>query len=217
MEPEPKTHYSRNLPHIQPLGGTFDLNFCLDGFLPMPAVEKLQELRAQLRQALQVTHPDLSPEEIIALLRSAPGLYYGKYDELLDDPLSGPRHLAFAPIANLVVGALHYWHGRKYKLVCYCIMSNHVHLVISDTTEEVYKILKSIKNFTARLANQMLGRSGTAFWLHESWDHVVRNEQELKQRIQYNLLNPVKAGLVEKWSDYAYAYLNPEYWSYQPE
>ena len=56
----------------------------------------------------------------------------------------------------------------------------------------------------------MLKREG-AFWQSESYDHVVRNDVELKRIIAYVLNNPVKAGLVENWQDWPYSYVNEAY------
>ena len=52
----------------------------------------------------------------------------------------------------------------------------------------------------------MVGGSG-AFWQHESYDHVVRDEQELIRIVRYILNNPVKAGLVANWQDYPFLFV----------
>ena len=66
-------------------------------------------------------------------------------------------------------------------------------------------IMQSLKGYTARKANQILGRSG-AFWQHESYDHCVRNPNELKRIITYVLNNPVKIGLVDEWKKWQWSY-----------
>jgi hypothetical protein len=58
---------------------------------------------------------------------------------------------------------------------------------------------------TARVANQILGRTGTPFWQDESFDHWIRSAVELQYLIEYVENNPLKAGLVEakeqwRWS-----------------
>jgi hypothetical protein len=55
--------------------------------------------------------------------------------------------------------------------------------------------MHSLKRFTARRCNEILGRRGS-FWQDESYDHCVRGEDELSRIIEYVELNPVKAGLV---------------------
>jgi hypothetical protein len=46
-------------------------------------------------------------------------------------------------------------------------------------------------------ANRILGRTGTAFWQDESFDHWIRSGEELQNLIEYVENNPLKAGLVE--------------------
>ena len=66
-------------------------------------------------------------------------------------------------------------------------------------------IMQSLKGYTAFEANSLLGRR-RQFWHHESYDHVVRNEQELQRIRRYVLQNPVKAGLVAHWEEWPWSY-----------
>lgn len=68
-------------------------------------------------------------------------------------------------------------------------------------------IMKSLKGYTARRCNQLLKKRGI-FWQDESYDHVVRNDEELRRIIEYIEQNPVKAELVAeaaawRWSSAA--------------
>jgi hypothetical protein len=46
------------------------------------------------------------------------------------------------------------------------------------------------------MANRILGRTGSAFWQDESFDHWIRSVEELRYLIEYVKNNPCKAGLV---------------------
>lgn len=59
-------------------------------------------------------------------------------------------------------------------------------------------IMHSLKRYTARESNRLLGREGQ-FWQHENYDHVVRDEAELNRIVRYVLNNPVNAGWIENW------------------
>jgi len=137
---------------------------------------------------------------------------FGKWDEALDTSQQGPRWLADHRIAELVAESLHYRDGRVYTLHAFCIMPNHVHLVCTPleksdgTYHSLTAILHSLKRYTAREANRILGRGG-AFWQAESYDHVVRDEREFRRIIAYVLNNPVKAGLVSTWEEWPWNYL----------
>lgn len=72
----------------------------------------------------------------------------------------------------------------------------------------VSDIFGSVKKFTARRANSMLGRRGS-FGQDESYDHVIRDDNELERTIWYVLDNPVKAGLVQSWELWPWTYVKP--------
>ena len=69
--------------------------------------------------------------------------------------------------------------------------------------------LKRLKGRTARYSNLALGRNGS-FWHHESYDHVIRDQEEYDRIVWYTLNNPVKAGLVEKWEDWKFTFVSQD-------
>lgn len=75
-------------------------------------------------------------------------------------------------------------------------MSNHVHILLWPKAL-LSRITKSIKGYTARECNKLLGRTGETFWQDESFDHAVRSEDEFHRIKRYIERNPVKAKLVE--------------------
>jgi REP element-mobilizing transposase RayT len=83
-----------------------------------------------------------------------------------------------------------------YRLYAWVIMPNHVHVVLQPHIE-LASAMRWLKGRTSRVANQILGRTGTPFWQDESFDHWVRSNYELQCLIEYVERNPVKAGLVQ--------------------
>ena len=77
-------------------------------------------------------------------------------------------------------------------------------------TYTVTVILRKLKWNTALKANRVLGRTG-AFWHDESYDHVIRNAEELDRTIEYVLMNPVKAGLCTDWRNWKWSYVKEGY------
>ena len=113
--------------------------------------------------------------------------------------------------------------GLKIDLLAYCIMPNHIHAVfpLNETgvtrnsvssspnivrTYRLTKVMQDFKKFTARESNKILKRTGQ-FWHHESYDHVIRNYQELEMIIHYILQNPVKAGFIFNYKEWKWSYL----------
>jgi putative transposase len=64
------------------------------------------------------------------------------------------------------------------------------------------RFLQTVKGYTAREANRLLGRTGQPFWQAESYDHVVGDDRESDRINGYIENNPVKAGLVANAEDY---------------
>jgi hypothetical protein len=65
--------------------------------------------------------------------------------------------------------------------------------------------MHGMKRQSAWDVNTILGRKG-AFWQVESYDHYVRNSDELARIVQYVLNNPVNAGLVDSWEVWPWTY-----------
>jgi len=120
-------------------------------------------------------------------------------DRVLDMARVGPRMLAQPQIARVVVDAVLDGERRfgRYRLHAYVVMPNHVHLLVSGNVA-LARWLGSLKGFTAREANRILGRSAQRFWQDESFDHVVRSEEEFGKIRGYIEENPVRAGLAAR-------------------
>lgn len=191
------THYQRNLPHRLPPGESIFITYRLAGSLPRTVVEQLQ---AELEHAQQHAPPD----EHYALRKR----YFSRFDNCLDTATVGPTWLRHPLVADLVKKAFHHYDGRAYQLVCYCLMANHVHLVVTlpDDAPLLARTLQKIKSYTALEANKLLGRTGQ-FWQRESYDHIVRNPDEMQRIIRHVVENPVKAGLTNDWQCWPHTYL----------
>ena len=59
-------------------------------------------------------------------------------------------------------------------------MPNHVHVLLLPLIS-ASKLLQSLKGYTARQANLLLGRTGKKFWQAESYDHWVRDDREMER------------------------------------
>jgi hypothetical protein len=59
----------------------------------------------------------------------------------------------------------------------------------------VSKVMQSLKRFTGREGNRILGIIGQPFRQDESYDRLVRNDTEFARITHYIETNPVKAGL----------------------
>lgn len=207
-------YHRRNLPHIQPYGGMYSITFLLAGALPRHKVDSLKELRRKLIKSVNPDGTGVSVKDKYQIHKKI----FSKYELILDNPKAGPVWLKDHRVAEIVSESIHHRAGKNYDLYAYCIMSNHVHMIFEHLADfntkpsnhPVSDILRDLKKYTARKSNSVLNRSGK-FWHNESYDHVIRNNDELENQIAYVLHNPVKAGLVADWKDWPYTYCKKEF------
>ncbi len=174
-----KIFYRRNLPHYQPESGIFFITYRLNFDLPLEIIEKLTQHKQQ----------------------------FYLIDNYLGLCKNGQKYLSNPNIAQIVKDSLFFMNKEQYELYCFCVMPNHVHILIkpqekkNGTFYSFAEILKGHKGSTAREANKNLNRTGS-FWHKESYDHLVRSQLEFEDTVWYIVNNPVKAHLIDdyrKW------------------
>ena len=98
-------------------------------------------------------------------------------------------------IAAIMQDTLKHFDGERYQLICWCIMPNHVHVLIEvNEGWSLSRIMHGWRSYTAKEANRILGRTGK-FWMEEYYDRYIRNDNHLQKTINYILNNPANAGL----------------------
>lgn len=211
--------YRRNLPHIQPQGGMFFVTFRLQGSIPL---SKLSEWN-NLYKMTKTTSDEGVVDKTLKLEQQEN--YFLNMDEYLDKTSNGPYFLNNLSIANIVAEAIHYRDAKDYTLVCFCIMSNHVHLIMYNLKKPLSVILQELKSFSGKEAMAILKRMSAEelskykahgalnkrFWQAKSFDRLVRNRNDMAAKINYTLNNPVKAGLVSHWKQWKWSYCIPQY------
>ncbi len=93
---------------------------------------------------------------------------------------------------------------RLYDLYAWVVMANHVHLLIRPFIEPC-EAVRRIKGRSAREANLVLCRTGEPFWQSESYDHWVRDSEEMAKISRYIENNPLTAGLISRAEDYRWS------------
>ena len=121
------------------------------------------------------------------------------------DQAHGRRDLDHPAVAEMVENALLRFDGERYRLLGWCIMPNHVHVLIEAMEgHRLETIVHSWKSFTAHAANRLLDRQ-TTFWAREYFDRYMRDEQQLAATLAYIEGNPVSAGLCAGPADWPYS------------
>lgn len=146
--------------------------------------------------------------------------YLKHFDENLHTIKTGNNFLRIPEIAQIVADSIHFLDTKKYDLIAYSIMPNHVHAVLStyekdDEGKIIYlqDILESIKETSTKECNKALNRRGK-FWQHESFDRIIKDREDLYWTLSYVLENPVKAGFCNFWKEFQWNYIKPEFKHY---
>jgi len=161
---------------------------------------------------------ELNDQEKAEASKTKDGIFFAWFDELISQSKEVPQILHRDELRSIIAGALSYHDNIRYELLAYCIMPNHVHVLIlpiinhNDTIFSPARILFTWKRFTTKAINKTLNRKG-ALWQKENYDRMVRDETELYNTINYIIQNPVKAGLVSQWEDWAGTYVRPDFFS----
>lgn len=103
-----------------------------------------------------------------------------------------------------VVGAVTQEHG--WIVHGYCLMSNHFHLLVETPRGDLSAGMRSVNGRYAQFFNRRHGRRGHLFEGRFK-AIVVQKDEHLLELCRYIVLNPVRAGLVERpeqwqWSSY---------------
>ena len=180
-------HSRGYLPHFDAGHGVQFITFRLHDSVPTEVIERWKQELHWTKWAA----PD--SKEAVTLRKRI---------EQYEDAGHGVCYLRDERIARLVQNALLHFDGQRYRLIAWCIMPNHVHLLIEQMPgHSLSEIVHSWKSFTTHKANELLGRTDP-FWMPDYFDRFIRDEKHFLAAVEYIRQNPVKAGIVdepEKW------------------
>lgn len=122
-----------------------------------------------------------------------------------EDTGYGDCLLRIPACAGALQEALTHFDGIRYHLLEWCVMPNHVHVLIRcESGFPLGGIVKSWKTFTARRINEATGKKGSV-WARDYHDRFIRDLDHLADSRAYIRNNPVKAGLCKKPEDWPWS------------
>jgi REP element-mobilizing transposase RayT len=149
-----------------------------------------------------------------------------KLEEYLDRGI-GECRLRDPRIAQLVEDALLHFHEERYELLAWCVLQNHVHVLVHVWQTPLGKLVQSWKRFVATRAEALLTKCHsstrsnedadgkvarrravfqrqTLQWQREYWDTFMRDREQDRKAIRYIEGNPVKAKLCRMPADWPF-------------
>jgi len=117
------------------------------------------------------------------------------------------EHFLNQDIARLAEDSIDFRISKnEISVICYCIMPDHIHLLLSLNEEYEHDLSTWVSSFKRFISNQIKSKFGIAdFWHINFYDHIVRTDESLENIAEYILNNPVRKNMVEDWRDYPYS------------
>ncbi|MBE6065446.1 transposase [Clostridium cochlearium] len=111
----------------------------------------------------------------------------------------------FQVYITIIENSLEHFKGQ-FELICYCLMDNHVHLLLKSKDRHIKFLMSRINSIYAKYFNEKYNYCGH---LYEKryFSELIEKDSQLLETSRYIHLNPVKANMVEnpedyKWSSY---------------
>jgi len=113
-------------------------------------------------------------------------------------PLTGPD-VVHALIAALGISARHH----KCTVPIYCFMPNHLHVILQGTVPDA-DTWKAMGAFKQRSGYWFRRYCPDTRWQKDFYDHILRDEGDVRDAIVYVASNPLRAGLARDPREYPY-------------
>jgi putative transposase len=109
-------------------------------------------------------------------------------------------------------------HRFPFKTDAICLLPDHLHCIwtLPDDDANYSVRWKEIKRLFSKEYINMVGvaepgnvsrekRGETTFWQRRFWEHVIRDEKDLHQHLDYIHYNPVKHGLAQQVKEWQWS------------
>ena len=191
-QPQTRAFWGGNLPHWDVLGRPIFLTLHLRGAIPK---EAMQRIRAD---AASLCHR--GDRDYTRRLK----LIFKQMEEWLDRT-DHVQWLTRPEVARMLGEAIaKRAEDGAWRPLHWAVMPSHLHILYIGGQIGMKELLNDFKRWTARQANQLLGRTGERFWQDEWFDHWSRSADETDRIAHYIRQNPVRAGLVRDAQEWPY-------------
>jgi putative transposase len=124
--------------------------------------------------------------------------------------------------------------NKNLQIFCYCLMTNHVHLMALSENGELSNILRDLKSFTAKKLITAIAenpresrkelflnqfeyygkkspqKQNMQFWKHDNHAFYLYSNKMIAQKVDYIHYNPVKTGFVHYPHEWRMSSANPD-------
>jgi putative transposase len=91
---------------------------------------------------------------------------------------------------------------RDASTLAWVLMPDHLHWLVQLGDQlKLDQLVRRMKSASAQRVNQLRGASGS-LWQPGYYDHLIRDDENLRDAARYIVANPLRAGLVKVLGDY---------------
>ena len=93
---------------------------------------------------------------------------------------------------------------HPFEMDAVCVLPDHLHCLWTLPEEDVdystrWRLIKT------RFTKTNRPKAATPVWQKRFWEHIIRDDEDLRAHVDYIHFNPVKHGLVERPFDWKYS------------
>ncbi len=111
----------------------------------------------------------------------------------------GVNQLCLNSVASALFETARRYHvSQRWYLKLLLLMPDHLHILIGVSGDaQLANLIRDFKRITTRIAN--------IAWQRDFFDHRVRHDESLDEKVAYTRANPVRAGLIAEGEEWPYA------------
>jgi REP element-mobilizing transposase RayT len=93
---------------------------------------------------------------------------------------------------------------HHFAILVYCFMPDHAHILAEGTSVDS-DLQRFVSNFKQKTGFQFSKTKRRRLWQDGYYDRILRTDQSTLEVVRYTLENPVRAGLVKRFDEYAHS------------
>jgi putative transposase len=93
---------------------------------------------------------------------------------------------------------------RKFAVLAYCVMPDHLHLLIEGTSADS-DCRRFVKNLKQSSGQRYAASTNRHLWQEGYYDRILRSDDDPRAIARYIVENPLLAGLVQCAADYPFS------------
>ncbi|AKN33463.1 transposase [Clostridium carboxidivorans P7] len=105
---------------------------------------------------------------------------------------------------TLIEEALKYFEYDEYEIICYCLMDNHVHILVKTKDKAPGQFIGRVNAMYAKYFNKKYNYIGHLFQ-DRYHPEFIKSDEQMLEASRYIHLNPIRANMVERPEEYQWS------------